>query len=201
MQIFYQVIQKVIKPQLTSTNLGHWIREGHQRWQYFSSPNNIIMHLPNSVPPYKMTPVDVKLKPTIQIISSKPPTLSQPESSFTKSPMDAIKEGPAWTKKLWRTTNWTEKNIQDIIEKANCGNISVVGKGNIRHQWGAYYWGFIEKKSKYSNLYKSRTCRRRSRSYESTSGGRNIRSSITLITSPPFTIHYKSYRRNNNTYR
>ena len=91
------------------------------------------MHLPNSVLPYKMTPVDVKLKPTIQTIASKPLTLSQSESSFIKSPMDAIKEGPAWMKKLWRTTNWTEKNIQEIIEKANCGNISVVEKGNIRH--------------------------------------------------------------------
>ena len=70
-QTFSQIIKEVTQPQLFSTPLGKWIRDGHQKWAYFLDFNKqIISCLENESNHLGITPVDIQLLPENKVIAT-----------------------------------------------------------------------------------------------------------------------------------
>ena len=107
--------------------------------------NNIIHLDKNTQHNNNLRPVDVKTTPMLQILATKPHTLPHLSNPTITTPLSAIRTVLPWIKKLWRTTEWKDDLIQQVITHGNTGNLLIAGKGIIRDQWGAYHWCIVEK--------------------------------------------------------
>ena len=58
-------------------------------------------------------------------------------------------------KKMWRYNSWKSEELISVIKTLDANNLSIVGVGSVRDQWGALAWTMVEKNNfkKYVHLF------------------------------------------------
>jgi len=67
------------------------------------------------------------------------------DDEIIRTPKQALKQVPPWMKKIWRYNSWTSEELTHIIKKLEANDLSIVGDGSVRDQWGALAWNMVEK--------------------------------------------------------
>ena len=70
----------------------------------------------------------------------------QAESKKTNV-LDVMNDAPTWMKSLWRHKDWTEEELNNIIELLKSDNLCIIGDGSVKDQWGAVAWMICSKSS------------------------------------------------------
>ena len=148
LSIFKQLLLTVIKDQLNSTPLGHWITHDHQTWNYIVVSKEILHIQSVSKEIIPTTFVDMVLHPKLKCIGIKPDLLPPLTTTSVSTPMEAISKAPKWMKSLWRTTPWDANVLDKILTHLNNDDLISTGEGFIRNQWGSYHWCFTSRNTR-----------------------------------------------------
>lgn len=142
--MFGDNVKSTIKQQLHSTPLGRWIGSSHQKWQYFLDPKTGISHS-FTTPSDSYVAIDIDNENNTRPIAMKPQALPPIPQILPITPTQAVSQAPTWIKQLWRTTRWTKKLLDKILQHIDNGNLIAAGKGAVLNQWGSYAWCFAQK--------------------------------------------------------